>query len=84
MKAVLTLMLELDIDVDVQYNDDDDGCPGPSVTGNSMTGRRGTKRISEVTLEMTDAELAAAVRKQINRINLVDECEDQGVPNDEE
>lgn len=72
MNLNITLNLTLDVDVWAEIERDDDGCGSPSSTGNGMTGARGRPFVSDVRLDMTDAEIVAAVRKQINRANLVE------------
>jgi len=72
MNLNITLNITLDVDVWAEIDRDDDGCGSPSSTGNSMTGARGRPFVSDVWVDMTDAELLAAVRKQINRADLVE------------
>lgn len=70
-------VLDLDATVHAHKEWDDDGCPDPSVTGNSMTGRRGTGYwvCSGVTLNMTDGEIARRVRREFEHLNLFDDPE---------
>jgi len=74
----ITVSIELDIDVDVEWEEDDDGLPDPVFTGNGMTGRRsGIRRISAVSLAMTDTAIAERTKDEIDRLDLAAEAEDQ-------
>lgn len=70
-------VLDFDVIVHAVKEWDDDGCPDPSVTGNSMTGRRGTGYwvADGVTLNMTDGEIARRVRREFEHLNLFDDPE---------
>lgn len=70
MKSIMACVIremELDLDILIDAYRDDDGCGDPVVTGNQMTGARGSLRAQQVELNMTDAEIAAQVRKKFSR-----------------
>jgi len=59
----IELTLDLDCELEIIEERDDDGCGSPSLSGNSMTGSRGTYAVCEsVKLDMTDDEIVRRVR----------------------
>ena len=63
MKNTIEIMLTVPVTVEVEREYDDDGCGSPSVTGNSMTGCRGSYWvIKSIEFDGTDA----AAREAIN------------------
>lgn len=64
--TISNVTLDLDLEVAVDLVEDDDGLPDPYFTGNSMTGMR-HRRVAEVSLDMSDAELLERVKRAIDK-----------------
>lgn len=77
MKKTLEIMLTVPISVEVEREDDDDGCGSPSVTGNSMTGRRGSFwAVKSIEFDGTAEKALAAINAALA------DCTDEVDPND--
>ena len=77
MRKTIEIMLTVPFDVEVEREDDDDGAGSPSVTGNSMTGKRGSFwAIKSVTFDGTAEKALAAINAAL------DDCKDDLDAND--